>query len=74
MMVVASALHECQVHDLDKPRTENEEMRKSIDGHFTTPNPESGPQRNSWTVPQSLTTPPRGCETSSPVTSGACTG
>ena len=34
MMVAASSLHERQTHDLDKLRTENEEMRKSIDGRF----------------------------------------
>jgi hypothetical protein len=37
MMVAASALHERQAHDLDKLRTENEEMRKSIEGRFATP-------------------------------------
>ena len=37
MMVAASALHERQTHDLDKLRTENEEMRKSIEGRFATP-------------------------------------
>ena len=37
MMVAASALHERQAHDLDKLRVENEEMRKSIDGRFATP-------------------------------------
>lgn len=37
MMVAASALHERQTHNLDKLRTENEEMRKSIEGRFATP-------------------------------------
>lgn len=37
MMVAASALHERQTHDLDKLRIENEEMRKSIEGRFATP-------------------------------------
>ena len=37
MMVAASSLHERQAHDLDKLRSENEEMRKSIDGRFATP-------------------------------------
>lgn len=37
MMVAASALHERQIHDLDKLRTENDEMRKSIDGRFALP-------------------------------------
>ena len=37
MMVAASALHERQIHDLDKLRAENEEMRKSIDGRFALP-------------------------------------
>lgn len=37
MMVAASALHERQVHDLDKLRCENEEMRKNIDGRFAAP-------------------------------------
>ncbi len=37
MMVAASALHERQTHDLDKLRTENEEMRKGLDGRFAAP-------------------------------------
>ena len=37
MMVAASSLHERQAHDLDKLRSENGEMRKSIDGRFATP-------------------------------------
>jgi ribosome-binding ATPase YchF (GTP1/OBG family) len=37
MMVAASALHERQVHDLDKLQGENEELRKSIDGRFAAP-------------------------------------
>ena len=37
MMVAASALHERQTHDLDKLCTENDEMRKSIEGRFATP-------------------------------------
>ena len=37
MMVAASALHECQMHDLDKLQGENEELRKSIDERFAAP-------------------------------------
>lgn len=34
MMVAASALHERQVHDLDKLRSENDDLKKKIDGSY----------------------------------------
>lgn len=43
MMVAASALHERQIHDLDKLREENDEMRKSIEGRFATPDSRKRP-------------------------------
>jgi len=37
MIVADSSLHDLQMHDLDKLRTENERMCKSIDGRFAAP-------------------------------------
>ena len=45
-MMVAASLHERQAHDLDKLRSENEEMRNSIDGRFATPESRKRPADN----------------------------
>lgn len=37
MMVAASALHERNVHDLDKLRTENTELKSKVDGMYSDP-------------------------------------
>ena len=45
MMVAASALHECQEHNLDKLRAENNELRGRVDSSFATAESRVGSKR-----------------------------
>jgi hypothetical protein len=44
-MVAASSLHERQEHNLDKLRTENNELRSRVDSTFATPESRAGSKR-----------------------------
>ena len=49
MMVAASALHERQEHNLDKLRSENNELRGRVDSSFATPESRVGSKRKADT-------------------------